>query len=118
MSTKTLITADELEQMPDDDSVQIELDEGELIVIPLAGENHGYCEIKIAFHLMSHVMQHRLGRVYGGDTGFRLNDNTVRGPDVSFVRADPVEAIRSMGLQKALPTLPSRSSLPPTTSAN
>ena len=36
MSTKTLITVDELEQMPDDDSVQIELDEGELITIPLA----------------------------------------------------------------------------------
>ena len=36
MSTKTLITADELEQMPDDDSVQIELDEGELIITLLA----------------------------------------------------------------------------------
>jgi hypothetical protein len=29
-----MITADELEQMPEDDSVQIELDEGELITIP------------------------------------------------------------------------------------
>src|ERR1051326_4767023 len=105
MSTKTLITADELEQMPDDDSAQIELDEGELIVMPLAGENHGYCEVQIAFHLMSYVKQLRPGRVYSGDTGFRLNDNTVRGPDVSFVRTDRVEAVRSMGFAKGAPDL-------------
>jgi Uma2 family endonuclease len=34
MSTKALLTADELEQMPDDDSVRTELDEGELITMP------------------------------------------------------------------------------------
>ena len=39
MAAKTLLTADELEQMPDDDSVQIELDEGEIIRMPPAGDS-------------------------------------------------------------------------------
>ena len=47
MSPKTLLTADELEQMPDDDSVRTELDEGELITMPPAGEDHGNCETEI-----------------------------------------------------------------------
>ncbi len=51
MSTKTLLTADELERMPDDDSVQIELDEGELITMPPAGEEHGNLEVETVFEL-------------------------------------------------------------------
>ena len=39
MATKTLLTADDLEQMPDDDSVQIELDRGEMITMPPAGDS-------------------------------------------------------------------------------
>jgi Uma2 family endonuclease len=55
MSSRTLLTAGELEQMPDDDSVQIELDEGELIRMPPAGMEHGDCGIEIAFLLKAFV---------------------------------------------------------------
>lgn len=105
MSSKTLLTAAELEQMPDDDSVQIELDEGELITMPPAGEEHGYCDAKITFILTGFVEQHRLGRVYGADTGFRLRDDTVRAPDVAFVRRERVESLRSKGFGKGAPDL-------------
>ena len=105
MSTKTLLTADELEQMPDDDSVQTELDEGELITMPPAGEDHGNCEVEIASILRNHVKQHRLGRVYAGDTGFRLSDGTVRAPDVAFVRQERLEALKSKGFAKGAPDL-------------
>jgi hypothetical protein len=44
MTTKTRLTADDLERMPDDDSAIVELDEGELITMPLASEDHGYFE--------------------------------------------------------------------------
>jgi Uma2 family endonuclease len=80
-----MITADELEQMPEDDSVQIELDEGELITIPWAGEEQGYCGSDITFILTGFVKRHGLGRIYSADTGFRLRDDTVRAPDVAFV---------------------------------
>jgi Uma2 family endonuclease len=45
------MTADELEQMPDGDSVLIELDEGELITMPLAGADHGDRGIEITMIL-------------------------------------------------------------------
>jgi Uma2 family endonuclease len=105
MVTKTLLTAGELEQMPDDDSVQIELDEGELITTPPAGEDHGYVEVEIASVLWNFVKKHKLGRVYAGDTGFRLSDSTVRAPDVAFVRRERVQALRSQGFAKGAPDL-------------
>jgi Uma2 family endonuclease len=97
MSRKTLITADELAQMPDDNSVQIELDEGELITMPLAGADHGYRGAEIAAILGNYVKEHKLGRVYGADTGFRLRDDTVRAPDVAFVRAERVSKVHGPG---------------------
>lgn len=105
MSRKTLLTAAELEQIPDDDSVQLELDEGELITMPPAGEHHGYLEGRL-FRLIANFAEDRgLGRVYGGDTGFRLSDDTVRCPDVSFVRAERVAALRSRGFANGAPDL-------------
>ncbi len=105
MSTKALLTADELEQMPDDDSVRTELDEGELITMPPAGEDHGNCETEIVSILRNHVKQNKLGRVYTGDTGFRLNDGTVRVPDVAFVRQERIEALKGRGFAKGAPDL-------------
>src|ERR1700691_5775753 len=105
MSTKTLLTADELEQMPDDDAVRTELDEGELITMPPAGEDHGYCGVEIASILRNHVKQNRLGRVYNADTGFRLSPGTVRAPDVAFVRQERLEGLKSKGFAKGAPDL-------------
>jgi Uma2 family endonuclease len=105
MSTKTLLTADELEQMPDDDSVRTELDEGELITMPPTGLEHGYYELRIASILDRHVMQHRLGRIYVGETGFRLSAGTVRAPDVAFIRQERLEALHGKGFAKGAPDL-------------
>lgn len=105
MSSRTLLTADELEQMPDDDSVQIELDEGELITMPPAGMDHGNCGAQIAALLHNYVKKHRLGRVYNADTGFRLSNDTVRAPDVSFVRQQRVATVHNRGFGKGAPDL-------------
>jgi Uma2 family endonuclease len=105
MRTKTLLTADELEQMPDDDSVQIELDEGEAITMLPASMDHGDCESNIILLLGNYVKKHRLGRVLTGDTGFRLRDDTVRAPDVAFVRRERVEAVRHRGFGRGAPDL-------------
>ena len=105
MSTKTLLTAAELEQMPDDDSVRYELDEGELITIPPAGEDHGGFEIQIGALLHNFVKRHKLGKVYGSSAGFRLKDDTMRAPDVAFVRSARVAAVKSKGFAKGAPDL-------------
>jgi Uma2 family endonuclease len=99
------MTADELERMPDDDSVLIELDEGELITMPPAGSDHGYYGIEIASILRDYVKEHKLGRVYGADTGFRLGKETVRAPDVAFVRRERVADAQGMGFAKGAPDL-------------
>jgi len=105
MSSKTLITADELERMPDDDSVRIELDEGELISMPPAGGDHGYCGSEILSLLINFVKQHRLGRVYTAETGFRLSPGTVRAPDVAFVRAERLLSVHRRGFLNGAPDL-------------
>jgi Uma2 family endonuclease len=105
MAVKTLVTADEFEQMPDDDTVQIELDEGELITMSLAGQEHGDIEMGLAARLYAHVTAHKLGRVYTGDTGFRLNDITVRGPDVSFVRQQRISTDPNKRFVRGAPDL-------------
>lgn len=87
MRTKTLLTAAELEQMPDDDSVRTELDEGELITMPPASEEHGGLEAEISGILRDYIKPRHLGKVHCSSAGFRLRDDTVRAPDVSFVRS-------------------------------
>jgi Uma2 family endonuclease len=100
-----LLTAAELERLPDDDSVQIELDEGEVITMAPAGEDHGGIEAELVARLFLFAKQNDLGKVYSGDTGFRLSDDTVRSPDVSFVRKSRVEALRSKGFAHGGPDL-------------
>jgi len=105
MVAKTLLTADDLARMPDDASVQLELDEGELITMPPAAEEHGHIEMDLVVLLGNFVKKHKLGRVYAGDTGFRLNDRTVFAPDVAFVRRDRAEAVRSTSFANGAPDL-------------
>jgi Uma2 family endonuclease len=105
MSTKTLITADDLARMPDDDSVRTELDEGELISMPPAGEEHGFCGFNVALLLGTYVKKHKLGRVYIADTGFRLNVTTVRAPDVAFVRTERLATVRQGVFANGAPDL-------------
>jgi Uma2 family endonuclease len=91
--------------MPDDDSVRTELDEGELITMPPAGWDHGSHGVNITAMLHNFVKKHRLGRVLSADTGFRLGNETVRAPDVAFVRKDRVDALKSIGFAKGAPDL-------------
>ena len=105
MGTKTLITAAELEQMPDDDSVRTELDEGELITMPPAGLEHGDCASEIDYLLRDFVKKNGLGKVYSGEAGFRLNEDTVRAPDVAFVRKERVATVHRRGFGMGAPDL-------------
>ena len=107
MSTKALITAEEFARIPEpeDESVRMELDEGELITMPPAGEEHGFCGSNIGIILGNHVKKLKLGRIYNSDTGFRLNATTVRAPDVAFVRKERLAAVRQGVLANGAPDL-------------
>jgi Uma2 family endonuclease len=93
-TTAQLMTAEELLSMPDD-GFRYELVEGELRRMSPAGHNHGRIAIRLTVPLGKYVEEHGLGEVYAAETGFLLKENpdTVRAPDVAFVRQEQVEAI-------------------------
>lgn len=92
MSVDTRVfTADELLRLPDDGS-RYELVRGELRKMSPAGLRHGKIARRIATHLGAYADQHELGETYIAEAGFVLKrgPDTVRVPDVSFVRAERV----------------------------
>src|SRR5437867_1191321 len=91
MAVKTTMTLREFERLPDDDERR-ELDEGELITIPPDSDEHGGVASEIHLTLARFVKQHSLGKVYIAETGFVLGSETLRAPDVSFVRKERLSA--------------------------
>jgi Uma2 family endonuclease len=83
-----LYTAADLAALPDDD-LRHELEAGKLVAEPLPVPRHDRVRRRLERILDAHVSKQGLGEVFG-EAGFVLarDPDTVRGPDVSFVRAD------------------------------
>ena len=86
------MTAGELLAMPDD-GYRYELVKGELIRMSPAGDEHGRIGMELAIPLGVHIKKNKLGKVYLAETGFliRTDPDTVRAPDVAFVRVERVK---------------------------
>jgi Uma2 family endonuclease len=86
--TEPLMTAEDLYALPDDDQ-DYELVEGRLVVSEPPGFGHGEIALHIGAMLLGFVRPRGLGAVVV-ESGYVLarRPDTVRGPDVSFVRAD------------------------------
>jgi Uma2 family endonuclease len=91
MATKTLLTVEQFEQLPDD-GTRHELDEGELVAMPSPFGQHGQIQGEMCFMLKNFIRPRSLGLVFV-ETGFRLSRDTVRAPDVSFVRSERAKAL-------------------------
>ena len=93
-TTIHLVTADELLRMPDD-GFRYELVKGELRKMCPAGHEHGRVAMRFAIRIGTHVEDNDLGVVYAAETGFLLSSDpdTVRAPDVAFVRKERVENV-------------------------
>lgn len=88
------LTAEEFFALPEEIRDRHELVRGrpeELDTVP-PGIRHGRVMLRVARVLMDYVEPRDLGMVVGGDAGFILEraPDTVRGPDVAFMRADRV----------------------------
>lgn len=88
------MTADELLRMPDDGR-RYELVRGELRTMTPAGHTHGRVAMRLSWPLAQYVEANGLGVVYAAETGFLLarDPDTVRAPDVAFVRRERVEMV-------------------------
>lgn len=86
-----MLTAEELLRL-NLPNKRTELVRGVLVVREPAGYRHGEVAVKLAHVLMNHVDPHNLGSVLAAETGFKLahNPDTVRAPDVAFVRRERV----------------------------
>lgn len=105
MATTTLVTAEELELLPD--AERYELIRGVLYPVSPAGRPHGRVMGNVAEPLLRHVREQNLGVVYVGDVGVILerDPDTVLGPDISFVRADRLPAGDGRGYMPFVPDL-------------
>ena len=88
MGTKTLMSLEEYERLPDE-GVQHELDEGELVTMPPPKYWHSRIARIIGRALDRFVEPRELGEVLI-EAGFLLHPDplTIRQPDVAFVRAE------------------------------
>lgn len=88
-----LMTADELAQLPDDGTLY-ELVRGELRVVCPSAALPGVVAWNLLLELGAFVKRNLLGVCGTADSGFRLTSNpdTVRAPDLWFVRSDRIPA--------------------------
>lgn len=84
----TLITAKQLYALPSDR--RCELVKGEIRFMSPAGINHGIVASNIGGMMREFVLEKQLGIVVAAETGFILetDPDTVRAPDVAFIRAE------------------------------
>jgi Uma2 family endonuclease len=84
-----------------------ELVRGELIMMTPAGFEQGCIAADLCTRLSSFVRQKKLGHVSGAETGFQIarDPDTVRAPDVGFVRAERVPSPPPRGYFQGPPDL-------------
>jgi Uma2 family endonuclease len=100
-----LVTADELEHFPDDD-YKYELVEGVVVRMSPTGAVHGFVVAKLLADMARHVAAHSLGVAFT-EVGFRLasDPDTVRTPDVAFIRRERLPAGLPRGFWQGPPDL-------------
>ena len=100
------MTADELLRLNVSDA-RSELIRGELVVRELAGYRHGNVAARLLVAIGAFVETRALGWVFTAETGFRLREDpdTVRAPDVAFVRHDRVPDPPPRGYASLAPDL-------------
>ena len=99
------MTAEQLLDCPD--LGRCELIKGELNQMTPAGADHGQTTLRLSLRLGNHVEQHQLGALFAAETGFLIarNPDTVRAPDVAFVRTERLPRVRTPGYFDGPPDL-------------
>jgi len=92
MATKTLLTIEQFDQLPITEGILYELNEGEVVTMTEPMPRHNRVRDRIGRRMGTFVEERKLGEVFL-ETGYQLNPETVRIPDVSFVLADRMRGI-------------------------
>ena len=104
--TAEIMTAEQLEHLhlP---GKSTELVRGQLVVREPPGTYHGLIAARLLLRVGGFVEAHRLGEVFGQDTGFKIasNPDTVRAPDVAFVAHERLSQLTRRGYASVAPDL-------------
>jgi Uma2 family endonuclease len=86
---------------------QVELVWGQLIVREPPSTRHGAIAANLGYVLSDFVRKHGLGVVFAQDTGFKIasDPDTVRAPDVAFLRRERAGQIPARGYAELAPDL-------------
>ena len=97
-SSPPLMTAEEILDL-DPPGKSTELVRGHLIVSEPPSTRHGVAAARLSYLIADYVYRNALGVVCGQDTGFHIatNPDTVRAPDVAFVRRERAALIPETG---------------------
>ena len=106
MSSAALVTADELVQLRIPDK-HVELVRGVLVVREPAGSTHGLVAMRLGAELAVYVKRAGAGGVFAAETGFQLttDPDTVRAPDIAFVRHERMPPPDATGYPALAPDL-------------
>ncbi len=101
-----LMTAEDLMANPVPNKCT-ELVAGHILVREPPGYRHGYVASQFLVAIGSFVRENRLGHVLAAETGFTLsrNPDTVRAPDVAFLRSERVPSPIPSGYAELAPDL-------------
>jgi Uma2 family endonuclease len=106
MSEPRLVTAEEFERMPDDPINRYELVEGRLVRMSPVSFDHGRIVVRLIVLLQRHLDKTPtpVGAI-AADVGFKLasNPDTVRGPDIAFLKSDRLPSRGTPGFLKQSP---------------
>lgn len=105
-SASAVMTAEELERL-DVPGKSTELVRGRLVVHEPPGIYHGQIAAKLAYLVGAFVYPNGMGALFGQDTGFKIESNpdTVRAPDLAFLRQERTSEIRPRGYGPFAPDL-------------
>lgn len=79
---------------------------GQLIIMPPTGGETGNRNLRLAFQIELWNSKSKLGKVFDSSTGFKLPNNAVRSPDVSWISLAKWNALSATQRRKYLPLAP------------
>ena len=105
VATRTLLTVEQFERLSEEEHYRYELDHGELVEVAWATYEHNRIRGKIETALNGFLAGRRIGEAVA-EQEFRLGEDTVRRPDVAFLRAEAVSRIdKSKNILGVVPDL-------------
>src|SRR5258707_2463876 len=98
-----LLTVAEFEKLPNDGK-KYDLVRGELVEVCRPTGVHGEIQMLLGHYFLTYLEKNRIGRVTG-ESGYKLSENTVLGPDVAFTSFDRIKKFAAVGMIPVAPDL-------------